>query len=107
MKYQLLIYLILGGSILTLGDIALKKWAIDDKYLYYAIGLLCYLVGVIFFSLTLREKNLAIANTILVTVNIVTLTLVSYFYFHERLSLVQIGWILLSIIGVVILEMAE
>lgn len=35
MKYQLLAYLTLGGVLLTLGDIFFKKWAIDDKYIYY------------------------------------------------------------------------
>ncbi len=49
-----------------------------------------YIIGIILFSMTLREKNLAIANTVLVTSNIVLLALVSYFYFHEKLTLIQV-----------------
>lgn len=104
MKYTILGYLFLGGILLTLGDIALKKWAITDKYHYYGIGLLMYVIGIIFFSLTLREKNLAVANTILVTVNLITLALVSYFYFDEKLTLIQFAGITLSTIGVILLE---
>ena len=98
MKFTILGFLLIGGVLLTLGDIALKKWAVTDKYSFYNLGLLLYLVGVIFFSFTLREKNLAIANTILVTVNIVSLVAVSYFYFQEKLSIIQLGGIVLCMI---------
>jgi multidrug transporter EmrE-like cation transporter len=107
MKYQLLAYLTIWGMLLTLGDIFFKKWAIDDKYLYYGLAIIAYIVGLIFFSFTLKEKNLAIASTILVTMNTITLVAVSYFYFHEKLTLIQAWWLALSIIGVILLEMGE
>ncbi|MBX9809723.1 hypothetical protein K2X92_05025 [Candidatus Gracilibacteria bacterium] len=105
MKYTILGFLFIGGILLTLGDIALKKWAISDKYMFYGLGLFLYLIGIIFFSFTLREKNLAIANTILVTVNIISLACVSHFYFEEKLSIVQLGGIILCMIGVIMLEL--
>lgn len=75
--------------------------------MFYGLGLFLYLIGIIFFSFTLREKNLAIANTILVTVNIISLACVSYFYFEEKLTLVQLIGISLSMIGVVMIEMGS
>jgi spermidine export protein MdtJ len=107
MKYTILWFLFAGGILLTLGDIALKKWAVTDKYVFYWLGLFLYLVGIVFFSYTLREKNLAIANIILVTVNIISLTCVSYFYFDEKLTLVQFIGILLSLVGVILLELGS
>ena len=44
MKYILLSYLIVGGIISAFGDIFLKKWAIEEKFMYYIIGLFMYLV---------------------------------------------------------------
>lgn len=73
--------------------------------MFYGLGLFLYLIGIIFFSFTLREKNLAIANTILVTVNIISLACVSHFYFEEKLSIVQLGGIILCMIGVIMLEL--
>lgn len=47
------------------------------------------------------------ANTILVTSNIVLLALVSYFYFHEKLNPLQVVWLIFSIFGVIFLELGE
>ncbi|GAB0174591.1 MAG: hypothetical protein HHAS10_04700 [Candidatus Altimarinota bacterium] len=107
MKHLFLIYLISGGALFTIGDIFMKKWATHDKYIFYGIGFVFYIIGIILFSLTLKGKNLGVANTILVTSNIVFLALVSYFYFHEKLSLLQLIGLGLSIIGVIFLELGE
>ena len=104
MKYILLSYLIVGGIISAFGDIFLKKWAIEEKFMYYIIGLFMYLVWVVFFSLTLKEKNLWVANTVLETTNIVAIVLISYFYFQEKLSIPQLIGIWFCIFGVVLLE---
>ena len=93
--------------LLTLGDVFFKKWATEDKYIFYGAGILFYIIGLIFFSLTLKEKNLAVASTILVTMNTISLVAVSYFYFHEKLTPIQAGGLVLSIIGVILLEMGE
>ncbi|MBP9812299.1 hypothetical protein KBC86_02875, partial [Candidatus Gracilibacteria bacterium] len=97
MKHLFLIYLISGGILFTIGDIFLKKWAQDDRYLFYGIGFVFYIVGIVLFSLTLKGKNLGVANTILVTSNIVLLALVSYFYFHEKLNPLQVVRLIFSI----------
>lgn len=107
MKHLFLIYLISGGALFTIGDIFMKKWATHDRYIFYGIGFVFYIIGIILFSLTLKWKNLWVANTILVTSNIVFLALVSYFYFHEKLSLLQLIWLWLSIIWVIFLELGE
>nr|MDD3720660.1 EamA family transporter [Candidatus Gracilibacteria bacterium] len=104
MKYKLLLLLILGGGFLTLGDIFLKKWALDNTIFMYAFSMILYLVGINFFALTLKESNLAIASTILVTANTVILVIVSYFYFKEKFTLLQAIGIILSVFGVILLE---
>lgn len=66
--------------------------------------MILYIVGLNFFAFTLKEKNLAIASTILVTANTVLLVLVSFFYFKEKFTLLQAIGIVLSIVAVVLLE---
>jgi multidrug transporter EmrE-like cation transporter len=105
MEYKILSFLFVWGILLTLGDIALKKWAVDNLYFYYGLWLFLYLIGIIFFAMTLRSKNLAVANIILLAVNIVSLTLVSYFYFKEELTLTQLIGIVLATIGIVLVEL--
>lgn len=45
-----LLLLALGGIILTVGDIVMKEWVINNKILFYFIGLFIYLIGLNFFS---------------------------------------------------------
>jgi multidrug transporter EmrE-like cation transporter len=40
-------------------------------------------------------------------VNVISLTCVSYFYFDEKLTLVQFIGILLSLVGVILLELGS
>ncbi len=63
-----------------------------------------YVVGLSFFAVTLKDNNLAIASSILLTANTVTLIVVSYFYFHEKFTLLEFLGLLLSIIAVVLME---
>lgn len=70
----------------------------------YAFSMILYLVWINFFALTLKESNLAIASTILVTANTVILVIVSYFYFKEKFTLLQAIGIILSVFGVILLE---
>lgn len=66
--------------------------------------MILYIVGLNLFAAVLKEKNLAIASTILVTANTVLLVLVSFFYFKEKFTLLQAIGIVLSIIAVILLE---
>lgn len=104
MKYKLLLLLIWGGWFLTFWDIFLKKWALENSIFLYTVSMIFYLIWINIFALTLKETNLAIASTILVTANTVMLVIVSYFYFNEKLTLLQSIWIILSVIWVILLE---
>ncbi len=104
MKHTALILLIIGWGFITLGDIFFKKWSIENHISPYVIGMIFYCIGIVCFGFTLKEKNLAVASTILVTANTITIVLVSFFYFKEKFTLIQGIGIFLSIIAVVLLE---
>jgi multidrug transporter EmrE-like cation transporter len=101
-----LILLFTGGVILTFGDIVMKKWVATSNYYLYAAGLAIYLVGLNFLAQSFRYKNIAVASVILVIFNVAILALVSWLYFKEALSLMQILGIVLGIAAIVILEFA-
>jgi multidrug transporter EmrE-like cation transporter len=101
-----LILLFIGGSILTIGDIVMKNWIISNNIKTFIVGLAIYLVGMVFLSYSFKYKNIATASTIFVIFNIVTLSIVSWFYFKETLSPMQLAGIALGIGSIICLELA-
>lgn len=85
----------------------MKKWSMESTLSPYLLGMFFYFIGLNLFAFILKEKNLAIASTILVTVNTLTLIAVSYFYFKEKFTLLQSIGVFLSIIAVVLMEWEE
>lgn len=60
----------------------------------------------VFLSLSYRYKNIAVASTMLVIFNIITLAIVSWLYFKEALTPMQLIGIGLGIASVIFLELA-
>jgi multidrug transporter EmrE-like cation transporter len=100
------ILLLIGGIVLTVGDIVMKKWVTSHSYVFYIVGLVIYLVGLNFLAQSFKYKNIAVASVIFVIFNVVTLSLVSWLYFKETLSPLQILGIAVGICSIVILELA-
>lgn len=106
MHYLPFILLLVGGTILTVGDIIMKEWTIHNNSWYFFVGLFVYMIGLTFLAHSYRYENIAIASIIFVIVNIVTLLGVSAFYFKETLSPFQLIAIVFGISAVVMLEAA-
>lgn len=103
--YLPLVLLFVGGSILTIGDVIMKKWVINNSNLLLASGLAIYLIGLIFLVYSFKYKNIAVASTIFVIFNIITLSVVSWFYFKETLSPLQLIGIVMGIGAIIFLEL--
>lgn len=102
-----IIYLAIGGIILTIGDIIFKFYAQKPQVSLYTSGLLIYLLGLTFLVQSFKNENIAVASTIFVIVNVATLSLVSWLYFKEPLSIYQIAGIIVACIGIVLLELGK
>jgi multidrug transporter EmrE-like cation transporter len=100
------ILLLIGGIILTVGDILMKKWVSSNNYVFYIVGMIVYLVGMNFLAQSFKYKNIAVASVIFVIFNVVTLSIVSWLYFKETLSALQIVGIVVGLCSVILLEMA-
>ena len=98
------ILLLLGGCILTVGDVFMKNWIVTGANKWYIYGLLVYIFALNFVAFSFKSKNIAVATIIFVLVNVISLTLVSWFYFEEKLTTTQLIGIGLGIASVIVLE---
>jgi multidrug transporter EmrE-like cation transporter len=103
-KVAILVLLLSAGVLLTAGDILMKEWVIHHKPLWYAGGFALYIVSLVGLSFTYKYENIAVASATLVIFNIITLSLVSWLYFHEPLSIKQWVGIALGIAAVALID---
>ena len=102
-----LLLLFFGGIIFTLGDVAMKFWVGNRKFSLYALGLLLYLISDNFLAQSFKFKNIAVASMIIITFNVIFITLISWFYFKEKLNLMEIAGLILAIIAIVVIELGK
>ncbi len=100
-----LLLVLIGGLILTIGDIVFKKWAITGNWPTFFFGLFIWTIGLVFLAFSFKYKNIAIASLIFSLSNVILLTLISYFYFNESITTLQFIGIILGITAVVLLEL--
>jgi multidrug transporter EmrE-like cation transporter len=101
------VLLAISGIVLTVGDLFMKKWVVSNNYVFHYIGLAIYLVGLIFLAHSFKYKNIAVATVISIVINLATLTLVSWLYFKEALTLGQGIGVFLGVLSIVFLELGD
>ncbi len=99
-----LILVLIGGLILTIGDIVFKNWAISNNWVTFFFGLSIWTIGLVFLAFSFKYKNIAIASLIFSLSNVILLTLMSWLYYDEGLTTTQFIGIVLGIIAVIFLE---
>ena len=99
-----LILVLAGGFVLTVGDIFMKQWTYNNSWATFMIGLLTWCIGLIFLAFSFKYKNIAIGSLIFSVSNVIFLTIFSWLYYKEVLTINQIIGIILGIIAVIFLE---
>lgn len=103
-----LLILFVGGVVLTAGDIVFKFWVEKNgtyMSLLYSVGILLYLIGSLFLVQSYKhDMNIVAAGIIQVLFNTIVLVLVSYFYFNETLTSVQVVGVILGIISIYLIK---
>lgn len=100
--------LILVGIGLTIGDVLMKSWILGGASFkkaalaLYFFALIAYGASLTVQALQLRTMNLSIAVITPILVNIVAISLLSYFYYKEGLSVYQGIGIILSLTAIVL-----
>ena len=104
LKYIFFILIILAAVLEVIGDIYLKKWAMESKNLLFIIGMALYIVGSVFWALSLKYEYLSKAVSVFFVLNMVILVLAGALLFKENLSLTNKIGITLAIISIVLIE---
>jgi multidrug transporter EmrE-like cation transporter len=101
-----MILLLVGGCVLTAGDIIMKKWVLTNSPMLYFYGMLVYTFALNFVALSFKYKNISVATIIFILVNVISFVLINWFYFGEKLNTMQMIGIGLGLASVIVLEAA-
>lgn len=103
-NYQSLSILLLGGLILTLGDIVAAHWIrLGGSGLYMTVFVL-YLVGMIFLVKSYKTENIPVASITLVIFNVVILFFAGILFFDESVNFLKVFGIALCFVSIFLLE---
>ena len=97
--------LFVGGVILTAGDLVMKKWVVSNSLYTFIFGIFIYMLGMLFLAYSFKYENIAVASTIFVIFNVITLSIFSWLYFKETLTPFQIIGIIIGLVSVIFLEL--
>ena len=100
--------LILVGVGLTIGDVLMKQWMLGGAsfkkvmLVLYLSALVVYCASLTLEAFQLRTTNLSIAVITPILINIIAISLLSFFYYKEGLSLYQSAGIGLAVVSIVL-----
>jgi multidrug transporter EmrE-like cation transporter len=107
MHYFPLALVFIAGVILTIGDIILKEWVVKSYNTFYIAGLFLYFISMNLLAQSYKYEDIAVASVAMVIFNVVTLTIVGYFVFHENITVYEVSGIVLGIISITLLEFGK
>ena len=95
---------IIGGLILTIGDLVLKGWATSNNPKSFIIGMAIWIAGLVCLAFSFKHKNIAIASLVFTLTNIISLCVISWLVYKESLTNQQMLGIFLGVVSVALLE---
>lgn len=104
MKTPFLVLIVIAALFEGIGDSVLKKWALEQKSLFFALGIGLYLVAAVMFAYSLKYEFLSKAISVVTILNLLLVVAVGVLYFNEDLSIINKVGILLGIISIVLIE---
>ena len=100
--------LLLIGLGMVLGDILMKNWIISGGF-FRGVPLIIYISAIIVYGISLtgyayqlRTMNFGIATITPILVNIATISLISFFYYKEVLSVYKVIGILFAFTSIIL-----
>lgn len=94
----------LGVGLEILGDVFFKKSMVEHKSIYLWIGYGIYIIGALFWALSLKYETLSKAIVIFTVLNLVIVSIIGVFFFHESLTLANKIGILLAVGSILLIE---
>ena len=88
----------------VIADILLKKWSINARWIFLVLGLAIYFIGTISWAYSLRFEYLSKSIVLFTLANLIAITLISSWYFHEQISLMNKMGIFIGIVSIILIE---
>lgn len=98
------VLVVLAGFVLTLGDIAVKKWLVTGQQQFYVYGLLVYMVALNMVMWSFKAKNISVASMLVILVNVISFAVINWTVFGEKLDTTQMLGIALGLLAVLLLD---
>lgn len=102
---------VLIGFGMVVGDVLMKSWA-EKGYVFsggslfvYILAISVYAVSLTYYGKQLHNTNFSVATTLPICINIVTVALLTYFYYKDTLSLYAITGTLFAFVAIIFLSL--
>jgi len=104
-RFPVWVLLGLSAASVILGDYFSKSWSLDQRPVFYWLGLAGYLLSGVFFIPTLLREGLVLASVIWLIVSTAGFIVIGVVLFKEALSPLQIVGVALATISLIILSL--
>ncbi len=101
---KLILYLAAIAVCDLIAIMSAKVWNIKGNNWYLAISILGFALTAVFFALALKYETTAVLNVLWVSISILLVTVFSYFFFKEPISLIQLIGFFVIIVGIILIE---
>jgi multidrug transporter EmrE-like cation transporter len=93
-----------GALILTIGDVVMKEWTISNKPVLFILGMVFYMIATAIMAISFKYKNIAVASLMFILINVLLISAISYFYFHDRFTIQELIGLVLGMAAVIMFE---
>ena len=100
-----LAWLTLSATLLTIGDVMFRLWAVGGWAVGFWTAFAVYMVGIFCMMLSFFGEHIAVASTICIVFNCVAYLIIAYWFFGDTISPVQLGGIGLGIAAVFLMQL--
>jgi multidrug transporter EmrE-like cation transporter len=104
MRYIFFGLIFLAVFLEVIADILFMKWSVDHKNILFAVGMVIYTIGTVFWAISLKYDYLSRAISVFTILNLIIITLAGVLIFKEDLSNINKIGIALGIISVILIE---
>jgi multidrug transporter EmrE-like cation transporter len=99
-----LIYIAAGAIFDTFGDLLMQNWVLNNSKIYFAGGMLFYVIGLSFLAYSFTFKNIVIASVLFLVVNVILLSMVNWLVYNDSLSIKEIAGLCFGLMAVAFFE---
>ncbi len=104
LKFAFFGMVLLAVALEVAGDILFKKWSIESKNVIFIAGLATYMVGTIFWAVSLKYEFLSKAISVFTILNLIVVVLAGVIIFKEDLSTINKLGIIMGVASIILME---